>query len=159
MTEAAGAAGTQTTTPDGQQVETPPAGAPAPNQGETQVDVAALQAENARLQKEAADARVAAKGKVAKDAQTQQLLAFAKAIGLDIPESDDNSPEALQKRLEAEVNGRQTDQTALQQERRDAAVQIAALTHGIPAEKQQYLGFLLNGNEAFTKLDTSAADY
>lgn len=138
--------------------------APAPeqNQGTTTLDaagVAALQAENARLAKEAADARVAAKGKVAKDAQTQQLLAFAKAIGIELPESDDNSPEALQKRLEAEVNGRQTDQSALQQERREAAVTIAALSSGIDPAKQGYLNFLLNGNEAFTKLDTSDPNY
>lgn len=121
--------------------------------------MAALQAENARLQREAEAARVKAKGAVAEGAKRDQLLAFAKAIGIELPESDDNSPEALQKRLEAEVAGRQTDQSALQQERRDAAVQIAALTAGIDPAKQGYLNFLLNGNEAFTKLDTSDPNY
>ena len=163
MTDASTAAptgGAPTTTPDGQQVATPPA--PAPNAGETTLDaagIAALQAENARLAKEAADARVKAKGAVAEGAKRDQLLAFAKAIGIELPETDDKSPEALQAKLQQELQGRQTDQTALQQERRDAAVQIAALTEGIPAEKQQYLGFLLNSNEAFTKLDSSSADY
>ncbi len=170
--------GGQTTTPQAQQGVTPPAApaapaapatgaAPAPqqNQGQTApdpnggIDIAALQAENARLKKEADDARVAAKGRVAKDAQTKQLLALAQAIGIELPESDDNSPEALQKKLEAEIQGRQTDQSALAQERRTTAIELAALQAGIPADKQGYLGFLLNSNEAFTKLDTSSADY
>lgn len=151
--------------PTGDPTTTPqvPAGTdpatPQQNQGETTVDVAALQAENQRLAKEAADARVAAKGKVAKDAQTAQLLAFAEAIGIEIPKGDDNSPEALQARLQKEIEGRQTDQGALATERRTTAIELAALHAGIPIDKQGYLGFLLNGNEAFTKLDTSSADY
>ena len=157
----------QTTTPQAQQGVTPqgPAAPAAPqqNQGTTTpdagADIEALRAENARLQREAEAARVKAKGAVAEGAKRDQLLAFAKAIGIELPESDDNSPEALQKKLEAEIQGRQTDQTALQKERQDAAVQIAALSEGIPAEKQGYLNFLLNSNEAFTKLDTSSADY
>lgn len=164
--------GGQTTTPQAQQGVTPqdPAApaAPAPaapqqNQGTTTpdagADIEALRAENARLQREAEAARVKAKGAVAEGAKRDQLLAFAKAIGIELPESDDNSPEALQKKLEAEIQGRQTDQTALQKERQEAAVQIAALSEGILAEKQGYLNFLLNSNEAFTKLDTSSADY
>lgn len=149
--------GAPTTTPEGQQVATPPA--PTQNQGETQVDVAALQAENARLAKEAADARVKAKGAVAEGAKRDQLLAFAKAIGIELPEGDDTSPEALQKKLEAEVQGRQQDQTALQRERQEAAVTIAALSAGIDPAKQGYLNFLLGSNEAFTKLDTSDPNY
>lgn len=154
--------GGTTTTPDGQQVEAPPAGAPEQNQGTTTLDaagIAALQAENARLQKEANDARVRAKGAVAEGAKRDQLLAFAKAIGIELPETDDKSPEALQAKLQQELEGRQTDQSALQQERRDAAVQIAALTAGIDPAKQGYLNFLLGANEAFTKLDTSDPNY
>lgn len=162
MADETGAPGTTTTTPQDQQANGGQTPAPEQNQGTTTLDaagIAALQADNARLQKEAADARVAAKGRVAKDAQTSQLLALAKAIGIEIPESDDNTPEALQKKLEAEIAGRQTDQTALAEERRSTAIELAALSAGIPAEKQSYLGFLLNSNEAFTKLDTSSADY
>ena len=136
--------------------------APEQNQGTTTLDaagIAALQAENTRLAKEAADARVAAKAKVAKDAQTSQLIALAQAIGIELPSGDDNTPEALQAKLQKEIEGRQTDQSALAQERRSTAVELAALQAGIPADKQGYLGFLLNSNEAFTKLDSSSADY
>lgn len=156
-----------TTTPNGQQAQPPAPPAPAPNAGTTttdagatqQVDVAALQAENARLAKEAADARVSAKAKVAADAQRAQLLAFAQAIGIELPQGDDNSPEALQAKLQAEVEGRQTDQTALATERQNTAIELAAFKHGIDEAKQGYLNFLLKGNPEFTNLDSKDPNY
>jgi hypothetical protein len=102
---------------------------------------------------------VKAKGAVAEGAKRDQLLAFAKAIGIELPEGDDNSPEALQRKLQQEVEGRQTDQTALQQERQDTAIELAALKHGIDDAKQGYLNFLLKGNPEFTKLDSKDPNY
>ncbi len=162
-----------TSTEQGQQesvVPTPPAtpgqpaapAAPEQNQGTTTLDaagIAALQAENARLQREANDARVRAKGAVADQAKRDQLLAFAQAIGIDIPKGDDNSVEALQAKLQQEVEGRQTDQGALSTERQTTAIELAAFRHGIPEDKQGYLNFLLKGNPEFTKLDSASPDY
>lgn len=157
-----------TATPQEKQAVTPPAlapasapaapaSAPAPAAGKPTIE--SLQAELAKARKEADDARVAAKGKVAKDAQTKQLLALAQAIGIEIPKGDDSSPEALQARLQAEIDGRSSDQAALQAERQSNAIKIAALTAGVPADKATYLDFLLKGNPAFTAMDTADPAY
>lgn len=165
MTTEAPAAEAPTTTPQPPAggapapVPTPPPAAGATPPANQEVDIAALQAENKRLAKEAEDARVRAKGAVAEGAKRDQLLAFAKAIGVEIPESDDKSPEALQAKLQQEIDARQTDQSALSQERQSAAIEIASLTHKVPADKAGYLNFLLQGNPAFQALDSAAPDY
>lgn len=150
----------------------PPAGTQAPAAAATpaaptapaattdqQVDVAALQAENARLQKEAENARVAAKAKVANDAKRDQLLAVAAALGIDIPKGEEQTVESLQQKLTDEANARTGTEQALNAEKQARAIDRAAWTNQIAPEKAAYLNFLLGANPEFTKLDPASSDY
>lgn len=151
----------------GSTTETPPAGTtpqgnePAkPAEGETPDQVIArLQAEVAKANKEAESARVNAKAKIANDAKKDQLLALAKAIGIEIPGAEEETVESLTKKL-TDANGKVTqteEQTkALAQGR---AIDRAAWANQVPIGHAGYLEYTLANNKDFQALDSTAADY
>lgn len=165
-TQAAAPAATETTAQSTAGTEAAPA-TPAtatPATGATATgaeapDVAALQAENERLKKEADNARVQAKAKVAQDAQRTQLLALAEAIGIELPKGEEETVDSLQTKLAAEANARKADLDQLAAAKRDHAVDRAAWTNQVPADKAEYLQFLLSKDAQFQGLDPNASDF
>jgi len=123
------------------------------------VDVAKLQAEVERYKREAEAARVKAKGAVADQAKRDQLLAFAQAIGIDLPKGQEETVESLQAKLQQEVTARQEDQTKVVQASKAQALVKAAWTNGVDPAKAEYLEFLVGKNPDYAQLDPSKGDF
>lgn len=96
---------------------------------------------------------------MAQDAQRTQLFALAEAVGIELPKGEEQTVESLQAKLAEEANARKGDQDALSEARRSHAVDRAAWTNQVPADKAEYLSFLLSKDAEFQKLDTQASDF
>lgn len=124
-----------------------------------EVDVAQLLADNAKYQREAEDARVAAKAKVANDAKKAQLLNVAELAGIKIEKPEEETIESLTQKLGAKINaGDQSSEQSIQA-KREAALIEAAWKANAPADKAAYLKYLASSDAELAKLDPSAADY
>lgn len=147
------------------QAQTPPAPAPAPAPAATveidgkPVDVQKLLEENARYQREAENARVNARAKVAEDAKKEQLLSVAKIAGIEIKNPDDETVDTLTQKLAGQAASASSNDEATNTAKRQAALATAAWKAGAPADKATYLGFLASQDQALQALDPSAADY
>lgn len=144
--------------------ETPPAGdqnnSTQDTTGETPEQVIArLTVERDTAKREAESARVSARAKVAEDAKKDQLLALAKAIGIDIPGADKETVESLTAKLTAANGETEESKAKALQTLQGRAIDRAAWANKVDIERAGYLEFLLSGNEAFGKLDANAPDY
>ncbi|QGH80667.1 scaffolding protein [Microbacterium phage Zanella] len=124
-----------------------------------EVDVTQLLADNERFQREAENARVAAKAQVAKDAQKKQLLSVAELAGIKIENPDEETIESLTAKLAGKATAGDQNSAEAIKAKRDAAVVQAAWKAGAPADKAAYLNFLASTDAELAKLDPSAADY
>jgi hypothetical protein len=150
---AAGASGAESGQGAGAPTPTPPAGE-TPEQ-----KIARLEADNARLNREKADARIAKEGELKAKARRDQLVGLATGFGIEVKDSD------TAEEIQAKITGKATapapavDDATQKAALLDAAVAKAAWRNKVDPAQGDYLEFKLAKAPGFSDLDPKAADF
>ncbi|QXJ40756.1 putative scaffolding protein [Curtobacterium phage Parvaparticeps] len=123
--------------------------------------IARLTAEVATLGREKDNARIAKEGTIKAEARRVEVLNLAKALKVEGVEDSMSLEQITEKITGKALQNNNDDQatTAARKATIDAAVTREAWKQSVPADKAEYLEFLLSKNPEFASLDTSAADF